>query len=511
VPALLLRVLAGLTGGAKGFGGAVNALKMLTSPHAAIGAFGLDKIVGLLGVGPLVDAINPNNTMRRGQITGQAHEEGLASYFNGFKTGLNPTDRISQRLAQEIEVGVRQQGFHGHDANRAVGASAKLVNDLGIDYNTAIELVTQNMRHGTETTKDFVQQMKDLREITKDTGLSITNITKNFQEFVNENTRVGGRNSATFSGDYYHSVEKTFKGISALGGKGNEGAFAKFFTGQGKYLTALGGGNPLLANSKQGLKFTIAGLQSLLTSVLAGKPPGLGLDAYVTMLINSGDAEQMFPGLNHDQIYALLSKGKSGTLIAQFQSNFNKLQNARQQRHAAAQAKKILNNGTAATSKVQGFKHIQATTYQDTLDKLVQHWQSVNPGQQMPPDVRAGLEREAQATAQQKYSATYTQGYGHAARDAEMKGVSQLNQYLKAHGVSQKVRDSITAPLAKAAGTIFFPAAEAKAERQLVDVNVVFKGAAANFFTTAGITTSQNLHAKNNGRRSSRTTGGNPH
>lgn len=476
MPALLAKVLSALGLGSLLSGGGIM--------HA----------LGSMLQSQIPDVLAPahyNDMIKRGQITGQGYSEGIASWWHGVNQAGNPFDRISQVDAQQIEVGVREQGFHGHQANRIADAVGKLKNDLGIEIPKAIDLVTENVRHGTASVKDFVDQMEALKDITKNTGLSIEQITDNFKEFTQTRNEVGGRRGQNFYGDYYTAIEKTFKGMSALGN--SPGAFTKFLFQQGKQLTALGGGNPLLANSKQGMKFQMRGLQSLISAVLAGMPPGLGIDAYVTMLINAGDAEQMFPGLNHDQIVALLKAGKGGHLAQNFQHQFSTVQSKR----LAAVAKRREDQRRKLEHNRELKRRDEAHRTPDEK-KAVERFKATHPGDPVPSTITPG------PNAAQMLR-------GHKLPADQSAEIERIDAYLIKQGVDKGERNRVLAPLRGSIGATTFSDAERAAQQQMTVVLKLDAAETRRLFGTGQVTKNQNLHAKNNGRRPVRTAGGNPH
>lgn len=395
--ALLARLLAGLQ--ARGLWGTLRAL---TDPHAAIGFLGADKLANAVGAGPLVDALNPNNDLRRGLITGEGRRAGISSYYHGFKMGLNPLDLVSQRTAQNIEVGVREQGFSGHQANRAGEASVKLINDLGIDYQKAIELVTDNLRHGTESMKEFVSQMHELKDIAKETGLSMKDIVNNMSDFVQKSVEAGGRSAQRPAGHLYKTLESTLN-ISRLGGS-NKASFEQFLFTKGKELTTLGGGNPLMANTAEGLRHVPAGLQKYVEQILAAKPANMSNADWAAMLINSGEAEQFFPGLNNDQLTLLFDHvSRKGGIAAGFQKTEIKTirhaaKTASNRKNATAQAllRARLSGGMGgAASLAFAYSHggIDSISHMNEIQALDTHLAQMSVGARERGVIRSYLEK----------------------------------------------------------------------------------------------------------------------
>lgn len=250
-----------------------------------------------------------------GQVTGQGTSEGLNEWIHSVGMGINPFDVISMQQAAQIESAVHQQGLHGSLGNQASDASAQLVKSMGLDYSKAVELVTQNIKTGTQSMKDFTNSLEDLKNIAKDTNQSINDVVQGFQDFTNKAIETGGRGSQIPAGKFYKTLTQTFPGIGKMG---KSKSLSEFIQQQGTALTAFGGGNPLLANTAQGLHYVPKGLQNYLMNVLAAKPPNMHTDTYATMLINSGEAQQLFPGLDNNTIVNLLNRAQKGTLVSDF-------------------------------------------------------------------------------------------------------------------------------------------------------------------------------------------------
>jgi hypothetical protein len=302
---LAARGLSGLL--QRGLGAGLMRSPLLLSPAGIFG--GYEVAQRLLG--------QRRATTEIGQLTGQGAMAGIGARFQAFTQGINPFDMLSGRTAMEIQRAVRSEGYGGGAAGRISGTLGDLVNKGIGDWQTNLQTLSvalANSSGGTkqldETLATFSHAMGDLRNMSRETNISVADLSKGFQGFVQQIVQSGG--SLETATKRYEALHSAVAGIPGFQGTIGQQTFDQWAQTIGPMAQIATGTAPW--NVSVGTRQALKALDTMIEQIRIGKPAGIGWHEYARMLeyfARTAGAPPILVGLSAAQIYGLLTKGSA--------------------------------------------------------------------------------------------------------------------------------------------------------------------------------------------------------
>jgi hypothetical protein len=132
---------------------------------------------------------------------------------------LNPFDILDRQTAQQIVQGTRAQGFRGEQGREIQDAIGEIYKDIGTDINETLTMLTNTIRSGSMSIKEFTEVMKGLDQTAQDSGFSVSAIQKNLATLQTTVSATGGPTASRIAVSNFPYIQAAFKGtqIGAAG------------------------------------------------------------------------------------------------------------------------------------------------------------------------------------------------------------------------------------------------------------------------------------------------------
>lgn len=382
---------------------------------------------------PLInqDVPGPLAAQSFGQITGQGMGSGYSSMLNAFKISANPFDTITNDIANEIQKSAAEQGFSGHQQNDVANASADLVKGLGIDYKTAVELVTENVKNGTLSLKDFGTVMKSFKTTAHDTGVTLQTTIENMNTYSQAVISAGGKGLQSKAFALSSNLQESLEAVSKSGG------MTALISGLAspeiqKLMVSMSGSgvSPALFASSQGQSAIPLGIQTFINQYANAKPENMTLTEWASVLQTENPVFQKL-GINNTQIVDLLGKANRGE---GFVNKFNKANRKREAILKKPPSQSI-------STQISHFFGSNAFAKDSLLDTIVSNYDDIKAG-------RVFGATPAEAKSYEKELVTDKGPFGTAARGVESVEEARIKDLYALMSAAQYSKSKIAKTLA---------------------------------------------------------------
>jgi len=156
-----------------------------------------------------------------GQQTGEggfgAFREGAGAQLKAIGEGINPFDALSLGAARAIARGIQSEGFSGEIRAAWQDSVTDVVKHTGMDSGEALSLMSTAVNQFSESSKEFDENMRLMKDVAHDTNISIKQAAEGLQQFQQQFAPLAGSRGAEAVVPGYATLAKAAPGAIKRG------------------------------------------------------------------------------------------------------------------------------------------------------------------------------------------------------------------------------------------------------------------------------------------------------